>query len=218
MSENLPAIRELERVAAPCPDPLGIAHDGSALWLGSGETDRIYRFDPGSGAISDEAATPGSVYGLAAHGDELRAVVGDAEDDRFLARYVRGSGFDATTIPCPGRTGSWLAFDGARLFMSQRFEKRILELDAAGDVVRTFAVAREITGMTMVDGTFCLITTASRDVDDYRFVRLDPSQPQPAEVEVASIPFAGARGLAYDGATFWTSLRAANTIVAFTTS
>ena len=209
------SIEEFVRVPAPCPAPIGIAYDGEQMWVGSVETERIYAIDPHRGAIVDEWSAPGTPYGLTVMGDELRAVVGDALDDnRSIARFVVGHGFKNETIPCPERTGSFIAYDGDFLFLSQRFEHRILELDERGTIRRTIPVPREVTGMTIVDGCFYLMTTQSRDVDDYRLLRLDARGAEPVVTELATVGF-GARGLAYDGARFWTNLRSENAIVAF---
>lgn len=208
-------IREIVRVPSPCPAPIGIACDGERLWLGSVETDRIYAVHPHRGTIVEEWAVPGTPYGIVMMGDEVRVVVGDAEeDDRSIARLIVGHGFKSEMLPCPDRTGSWLAYDGEFLFLSQRFEHRILELDEAGRVRRAIPVGREITGMTIVDGCFYLMTTESKDVDDYRLVRLDARAERPVETEIASVGFV-ARGLSYDGARFWTTIRSEATLVAF---
>lgn len=217
MNETLAPIDELMRVPAPRPAPLGIAHDGTSLWLGSYDMRRLYGFDYHRGSIFEEAKAPGQLYGLTVLGDELRAVVGSGEpgdDDRSIARYIVGHGFKTETVPCPEQTGSFLAYDGDFLFLSQRFEKRILELDSAGKVRRTIPLPRQPTGMTIVEGCFYLITTESREVDDYRLVRIDARKDSVEIVELASLAF-GARGLAYDGTRFWTCDRAGNTIVAF---
>ena len=208
-------IEELVRLPAPCPGPIGIASDGERLWLGSVETDRIYAVHPHRGSIVEEWAAPGTPYGLTMMGDELRAVIGEAEhDDRSIARFVVGHGFKRDTVACPDRTGSFLAYDGDFLFLSQRYEKRILELDDTGRVRRAIPVPRQITGMTIVDGCFYLMTTESKEVDDYRLLRLDARSAQPVVTELATVGFV-ARGLAYDGARFWTNIRAENTVVGF---
>jgi hypothetical protein len=215
VSLTLPAVEESVRLSSPCPAPIGIAFDGANLWLGSVETNRIYAVDPRQGSVVEEWPAPGTPYGMTVVGDELRVVVGDdAEDDRSIARVVVGHGFKTETIPCPNDTGGWLAYDGDFLFLAQRFQKRILELDDAGTVRREIPVEREITGMTIVDGCFYLMTTVSKDVDDYRLVRLDARVERPIATELATIAFV-ARGLAYDGTRFWTNIRAENTVVAF---
>jgi hypothetical protein len=89
-----------------------------------------------------------------------------------------------------------------------------LELDETGRVQRTIPVPRQITGMVIVGGLFYLVTTESRDVEDYRLLRLDARQERSEVTELAAIPFA-ARSLGFDGTKFWTNSRSENTIVAF---
>jgi hypothetical protein len=208
-------IEELVRLPSPCPAPLGIVSDGQQLWIGSVETDRVYAVDPHRGTIAEEWAAPGTPYGMTMMGDELRVVVGDAKDDeRSIARLVVGHGFKTDLLPCPERTGSFLAYDGDFLFLSQRYEKRILELDERGAVRRTIPVPREITGMTIVDGCFYLMTTESKEVHDFRVLHVDARGASPVATELASVPFI-ARGISFDGDRFWTNIRTENTIVAF---
>ena len=218
MNQTLSIIDELLRIPAPCPSPMGLACDGTDLWIGSYETARIYGMNAQRGSVFEEATAPGRPYGLTVTGDALRVVVGDMNDggtdDRFIRRYIMGKDFKSDAIRCPDGTGSFLAYDGDRLYLSQRDAKRILEFDEAGAVLRTIPVPREITGMVIVGGKFYLVTTESRKVDDYRLLCLDARKEQPEIVELASIPF-GARSLAYDGTKFWTNCRAENTIVAF---
>jgi hypothetical protein len=215
VSVTLPAAEESVRLPSPCPAPIGIAFDGANLWLGSVETNRIYAVNPRQGSVIEEWPAPGTPYGMTVVGEELRVVVGDdVEDDRSIARVVPGHGFKTEMIPCLNSTGAWLAYDGDFLFLAQRFQKRILELDEAGSVRREIPVDREITGMTIVDGCFYLMTTVSKEIDDYRLVRLDARPAHPVATELATIGFI-ARGLAYDGTRFWTNIRAENTVVAF---
>jgi hypothetical protein len=215
MSITLPAVEELVRMPSPCPAPIGIAFDGTYLWLGSVETNRVYAVDPAHGSVVEEWTAPGTPYGITVMGDELRVVVGDdAQDDRSIARVVIGHGFKTELVPAPNKTGGWIAYDGDFLFLAQRFAKRILELDEKGTVRREIPVDREITGMTIVDGCFYLMTTENKDVDDYRLVRLDARGPEPVATELASLGFV-ARGLAFDGTRFWSNIRQENTVVAF---
>lgn len=216
MKNLLPSVENVKRMPAPAPAPIGIAYDGSRLWIGSVETDSLYATDARTGSVSEEWEVQGTPYGLVAFDGELRVVVGDAEsDDRSIARFVVGKGFTSEMLPCPDATGSWLAHDGDALFLSQRFEHRILELDRVGTVRRSISVQRETTGMTIVDGSFFLMTTESKEVDDYRLVRLDTRADEPRETELAALAITG-RGLAYGGERFWTNLRGENTVVSFT--
>ena len=218
MNQTLSTIEELVRIPAPCPAPMGLACDGPDLWIGSFETNRIYGLVAQQGRVFEEAVAPGRPFGLTVTGDALRVVVGDSEDggadDRFIRRYIMGKDFKSEKIPCPDATGSFLAYDGDRLYLSQRDNRVILELDERGGVLRTIPVPRQITGMVVVAGRFYLVTTESREVDDYRLLCLDARKDTPEVHELASIGFT-ARSLGFDGTKFWTNDRVENQIVAF---
>jgi hypothetical protein len=214
MNQTLSVIEELVRIPAPCPSPMGLACDGPDLWIGSFETNRIYGLKAQQGRVFEEVVAPGRPFGLTVTGDALRAVVSDENDDRWIRRYIMGKDFKSEKVACPDSTGSFLAYDGDRLYLSQRDNQCILELDEAGTVLRTIPVPRQITGMVIVAGRFYLVTTESREVDDYRLLCLDARKEHPEVHELASIPF-GARSLGFDGSKFWTNCREENTIVAF---
>jgi outer membrane protein assembly factor BamB len=215
MNQTFAAIDELLRIPAPCPAPIGIACDGTDLWIGSFGTNRIYGLNAQRGTVFEEATAPGRPFGITVTGDALRVIVGEGEhDDRYIRRYIMGKDFKTEKVACPDRTGSFIAYDGDRLYVSQRDNKCILEMDEAGTVLRTIPVPRQITGMVIVGGRFYLVTTENRDDADYRLLCLDARREQPEVVELASIPFV-ARGLAYDGTKFWTNVRGENAIVAF---
>ncbi|HTJ24574.1 MAG TPA: hypothetical protein VMA36_00280 [Candidatus Limnocylindria bacterium] len=214
MNQTLATIDELVRIPAPCPSPIGLACDGTDLWIGSFDTNRIYGLKAQHGTVFEEAPAPGRPFGITVTGDALRVVVADDDGNRYLRRYIMGKGFKSEAIACPDGTGSFLAYDGDRLYLSQRDNKVILELDVAGTVLRTISVPRQITGMVIVAGRFYLVTTESREVDDYRLLCLDARKEQPQVHELASIPFA-ARSLGFDGTKFWTNSIDENSIVAF---
>ncbi len=218
MNQTLATIEELVRIPAPCPLPMGLACDGTDLWIGSTETDRIYGINAQQGTVFEECSAPGSPFGITVTGDALRVVVDDENGDRWIRKYIMGKDFKKEKIPCPDFTGSFLAYDGDRLYLSQRDRKVIHELDDTGTVLRTIPVPRQILGMVIVMGRFYLITTESREVDDFRLLCLDARKESPEVQELASIPFTP-RGLGFDGTKFWTNCRGAeeadNSIVAF---
>ncbi len=214
MHQTLETIEELLRIPAPCPGPLGLACDGTDLWIGSHDTNRIYGMRRQQGTVFEEAVAPGPPFGITVTGDALRIVVADDAGDRWIRKYIMGKDFKSEKIACPDHTGSFLAYDGDRLYLSQRDNQKILELDETGTVLRTIPVPRQITGMVVVAGRFYLVTTDGRDSEDYRLLCLDARKEQPEVHELASIPFA-ARSLGFDGSKFWTNCRAENSIVAF---
>lgn len=215
MNQTFAAIEELVRIPAPCPSPTGLACDGTDLWIGSSETNRIYGLRALQGTVFEEAQAPGRPFGITVTGDALRVVVGEGESDRrYIRRYIMGKDFKSDKVTCPDFTGSFLAYDGDRLYLSQRDNQVILELDETGTVLRTIPVPRQVVGMVVVAGRFYLATTESREVDDYRLLCLDARKEQPTVHELATIPFT-ARGLGFDGTKFWTNCRDQNELVAF---
>src|SRR5579864_3866802 len=152
-SAELSDLDEIVRIPSPAPSPQSLAHDGEHLWLGSWETSRVYGIVPSQGRVFEEAQAPGRPVGSTVVGDELRFVCsekGDA-DERFIRRFVPGHGFKSREVgACPDDTGSFLAYDGEHLWLSQRYNKRILELDPQWRVVRTLDVGEEIVGLAWV--------------------------------------------------------------------
>jgi hypothetical protein len=218
MDTTLKPIDELLRIPSPAPAPNGLAVDGDTLWMGSVETDRIYGIDRRQGTVFEEFPAPGTPVGICVLGDELRVVCDeeDGEDThRFIRRYIPGKGFkDREKVACPDDTGSFLAWDGDTLFLSQRFNQKILAIEEDGRVLREISAPRQITGIVVVLGVFYLATTAGRDSGDFRITKLDARNAIPKSEDLASLPFEP-RSLAFDGTRFWTNQRWENAIVAF---
>jgi hypothetical protein len=213
-SAHLPAIVEIVRVPAPAPAPQSLAHDGERLWVGSWQTQRIYALDPHDGTSSDEAAAPGKPVGCTVVGDELRFVLSERDDDRVIRRFVPGHGFKTSdAVPCPDDTGSFLAFDGEGLWLSQRYDKRVVRLDETGAIVRTIDVGEEIVGLALVGSRlFCSLWLGAK-TGRCRIGFVD-SLAEPRLAIVATLPFVGV-SLANDGERFWTNDFKNDAIVAF---
>jgi len=216
--QTLTAIEELFRVPSPAKANQALAVDGSTLWMGSLETQRIYGVDSRQGRVFEEFPAPGRPIGMCLLGDELRVVCSEnrKEDNRFIRRYIPGHGFkDTFKVPCPDDTGSFLAYDGDSLYLSQRFNQRIVSIDERGAMIRVVAeLPREITGMTILSGCFYLATSAGADSGDYRITKVDARKSTPEITDLASVPFE-ARSLAHDGQRFWTNQRWEAEFVAF---
>lgn len=214
---EFPALAEIVRIPSPAPRPQSLAHDGERLWLGSWETGHIYGIDPKHGRVFEHAASPGLPVGSTCVGDELRFVIsenGDG-DNRFIRRFVPGHGFKShEAVACPDDTGSFLAYDGKRLWLSQRHNKRLLELDAQGLPVRTIEVGEEILGLAWAGDRLYLSTWLGRDRGGCRIAFIEPNAEVPALTFVATSPFVGV-SLARDGNRFWTNDFKNHSIVAF---
>jgi hypothetical protein len=216
MNPTLTEIDQLWQIPAPCPGPLGLACDGPNLWVGCGETRRIYGINARQGTVFEEATAPAKPYGMCVTGDALRAIIAEDEtDNRTIRRYIFGKDFKKSeSIRCPDDTGSFLAYDGDSFFVSQRFDQRIVEIDESGKTLRTLPTPGQVTGMTIVGGRFYLVVTVDTKSKDYKLVRIDARAAELEIVELAAFPFV-ARSLGYDGSRFWTHDRDARTIVAF---
>jgi outer membrane protein assembly factor BamB len=215
-SSGMKNVVEILRLLSPAPRPQSIAFDGALLWMGSRETRRLYALDPKTWDVREEAEAPGTPWGMTVVGDELRVLCGETDDDtRIIRRFVPAHGFKTSdSIPCPDDTGSQLAYDGDRLYVSQWYRKRILSLDDTGNVGTTIDVRHEICGQVIVGGRFFTVTTDKEDSDDYFLTRIDARGERPVVDRIARIGFP-ARALAFDGERFWTNHREADRIVAF---
>jgi len=209
---DLPIIDEITRVPSPAPLPQALAFDGEWLWMGSWETQRVYGISPQQFVVREETDAPGKPVGCVAVGDELRFVCSEENDSRFIRRFVPGHGFKSEKTPCPDDTGSFLAFDGSHLWLSQRYAKRVLELDGDVSVRRTIVLDAQIVGIVAVEGALYASTWHGSAGGGCKLARIDPVTG--AFEYVAALAFAGI-SLAHDGARFWTNDTRANAIVAF---
>lgn len=209
-------ITELKRLASPAPRPQALAWDGSALWMGSLVTQRLYAIDPATWTVKWDTAAPGKPFGMTFAGAELRVVSGETEEDhRIIRRCVPWHGFDPVfALPCPDDSGSQLGWDGSRLHLSQWYPKKVLALGAEGQVERVIKVPHGICGQVFVDGLIYLVTTDAEETTNYWLTRVDPRTSPPKVDDLARIPFP-ARGLAFDGVNFWTNHRVKDQIVSF---
>jgi len=214
---ELAEIAQLVRFSSPAPQPQSLAHDGEHLWLGSWDTERVYGLDPKQGRVFEEVRAPGHPVGSTIVGDELRFVCSEngEGDNRFIRRFVPGHGFKTReAVPCPDDTGSFLAFDGERLWLSQRMLGRVLELDSQHRVVRTIEIGNQILGISWAGTRLYLSIWMGKERGGARLAYIEPKGGALAPVFVASSPFAMI-SLAVDGERFWTNDARSHEIVAF---
>jgi hypothetical protein len=213
--DESPELAEIVRIPSPAPAPQALACDGDHLWLGSWETARIYGIHAHHGRVFEEALAPGKPVSATVVGDELRLVCSEEGDSRFIRRYVPAHGFKSReAMPCPEDTGSFLAFDGERLWLSQRYNKRVLELSAGGRVLRTVPIGEEIVGLAWVGDRLYLSTWLGKERGGCRIAYIEPHASEPRLVFAARSPFA-CISLARDGDRLWTNDFVRNEIVAF---
>src|SRR5580704_1800402 len=207
-------IKEQQRRSAPTVTPQALAWDGKQLWMSSRDLGTLYKVDRSALKVSDEIDPPGIVWaGVATNGSMHFTIGKGLNDDRFVYRYNAKNGF-TKLFTCPDFAGSYLSYDGANLYLSQWYEKRILKFDEKGEILRKIDIGAEICGHTFVDGLIYVLRGQEKPNEDWRIARLDPREETPKVEDLANVPFA-ARSLTFDGKNFWSNHRAANETISF---
>jgi hypothetical protein len=211
-------LSDVIRYVSPVQGPQGLAWDGSLLWITSCVTKHLYAIDPQTRAVRHEYAPPHEALGIACAGSEFSLVVAPAIDEdlerdhRYVYSFTPEAGF-AERFPCPDFSGSFLAYDSGVLYLSQAWDKKLVELDEDGRVVRDVQLERRPVGITIVDGAFYL-ATVGEDWNEGLLQRM-PLQGEASEIEtLRPFPFKP-RGVAFDGERFWTNDRNNHAIVSF---
>lgn len=209
-------VKELQRLASPGGRPQPLAFHNGTLWVGTWDDDSLYAVDRKTAKVSREVAAPGRPYGLATMGDELRVVIAiGPEEDRFLFRFHPETGFDeASKTPCPEFTGSHLACDGAKLYMAQLGKRRMIQIDDGAAIVREFPFPTRCLGIGFGAGGAFYMITADDEWENLAIATADLNAPALRPSPVGKLNDE-ARGLAFDGSSWWTSYREASQIVSF---
>jgi hypothetical protein len=212
-------LRNVERHPAPAVTPQALAWDGKQLWMSSRDLGTFYRLELPELKIAEEIDPPGVVWAAVATDDGWRLTIGKGlNDDRYVYRYTLTDGF-TKLFPCPEFTGSYLSFDGEKLYLSQWYKGLLLQMDNTGKILGQIDVGAEVCGHTFVEGAIYVLRgrenkEAPEIGEEWRIARLDPQEEKPAVQDIATIPFA-ARSLTFDGTRFWSNHRAADETVSF---
>jgi hypothetical protein len=209
----------LTRYASPVRGPQGLAWDGTTMWVTSAANGRLYALDPQAWSIQGEFVPPAEALGITATGTDFRLILAPAIeepdpelDHRYVYRFSPEAGF-AECFLCPDNSGSFLAHANGTLYLSQAWDKKLIELDERGAAVRELHLRRRPVGVTIVDGAFYL-ATVDDEWNDGRIERLSVDA-DPASIEtLRSLPFKP-RSVAFDGERFWTADRNNHAIVSF---
>ena len=214
------AIAKIRRHSSPTITPQALAWDSNHLWMSSRDLGTLCKINVETWKVVDEIDSPGVVWAAVSSGKgEMYFTIGKGlNDDRYIYRYAAEESF-TKLFACPDFTGSYLSFDGERLYLSQWYEERILKFDDRGNILRKIDVGAEICGHTFVDGTlYVLRGRENKDQPDkseqWRIARLDPNEEKPQVEDLAAVPFA-ARSLTFGGEYFWSNHRVANETTSF---
>ncbi len=210
----------LIRYSSPLQGPQGLAWDGQSMWLTSAANGRLYALDPKTWNIQSEFVPPHQSLGVTYTGSDFRLILAPAIDEPDLERdrrYVYSFAPDTAfseCFPCPAFSGSFLAYANGTLYLSQAWDKKLIELNEGGAPVREVQLQRRPVGMTIVDGAYYL-ATVDDDWIDGQLQRLSVDAAASSIETLRSFPFKP-RSVAYDGERFWTADRNNHAIVSFT--
>ena len=189
------------------------------MWLTSAANGRVYAVNPRSWTVQREFLPPSVSLGITYIGSDFRLILAPAIDEpdleadrRYVYRFSPDAGF-AECFACPGYSGSFLAHANGTLYLSQAWDKKLIELDDQGIAVRETQLERRPVGMTIVDGAFYLATVNEEWVDG-RLERLGVDDDASSIQTLRSFPFKP-RSVAFDGERFWTADRNNHAMVSF---
>src|SRR6202161_2463108 len=155
---------ELARHTSPVQGPQGLAWDGSTMWLTSAANGRLYAIDPQTRSIQREFVPPSESLGITYTGSDFRLILAPAIDEpdlehdlRYVYAFSPDAGF-AECFVCPDNSGSFLAHAKGTLYLSQAWDKKLVELDERGGAVRELPLERRPVCMTIDDDAFYLVT------------------------------------------------------------
>jgi hypothetical protein len=189
------------------------------MWVTSAANGRLYAIEPQTWSIQREFIPPAESLGITYTGSDFRLILAPAIEETDLERdhrYVYSFSPDAEfaeCFVCPDNSGSFLAHANGTLYVSQAWDKKIIQLDERGAAVREVGLERRPVGMTIVDGAFYLVTVDDA-WGDGRFERLGVDEDAASVESLRSLPFKP-RSVAFDGEQFWTADRNDHAIVSF---
>ncbi|HEX4012880.1 MAG TPA: hypothetical protein VHX17_03195 [Candidatus Cybelea sp.] len=211
---------DVVRYPSPVQGPQGLAWDGKSMWLTSAADGHLYELEPKTLKILREFVPPHEALGVTFTGSNFRLILAPAieepdleRDWRYVYSFTPDLGF-TECFPCPDFSGSFLAYANGTLYLSQAWDKKLIELNENGAPVREVQLERRPVGMTIVEGAFYL-ATVDEDWGAGQLQRLGVDA-APSSIEtLRSFPFKP-RSVAYDGKRFWTADRNNHALESFT--
>jgi hypothetical protein len=190
------------------------------MWVTSAANGRLYAIDPQTWSIEREFVPPSEALGITFTGSDFRLILAPSIDEpdlerdhRYVFTFSPDAGFVERFV-CPDNSGSFLAYASGTLYLSQAWDKKLVQLDERGVAVREVQLERRPVGMTIVDGDFYLVTV-NEEWNSGRFERLVIDEDASSIQSLRTLPFKP-RSVAFDGERFWTADRNNDAIVSFT--
>ncbi|MCL6642293.1 MAG: PKD domain-containing protein [Candidatus Bipolaricaulota bacterium] len=157
-------------LAAPGQSPLGIAWDGSALWVVDTtdfETYKLYRVDPQTGSVLQSFDAPTIIPdALAWDGSRLWLI--DGAESKLL-QIDPANGKVLKTLAAPGTYPTGIAHDGSALWVADADELKIFQVNpVTGKVIDSFDAPSDFPQGLAWDGKYLW------HLDTVTIYKLDP--------------------------------------------
>jgi len=125
----------------------GVTHDGTHVWFATDGA--LIAYDPETKRVARRIELPGASAGTAFDGKDLYQIAGD---EIVVVSRDQGKVLRRMALP-PGGMHSGMAYADGHLWVGSFRESRVLQVDAkTGEVKRTLASDRFVTGVSFVDG------------------------------------------------------------------
>ena len=180
----------VDSFASPGPAPIGLASDGSNVWI---VADKIYRLEP-SGIVDLEGELP--YPGAAAldfdgtnfwNLDKSENKIYKWEISEGLAKNIIDS------IPSPAFIPADLAYDGSYLWATSAITDIIYKLDATGSIEQSFDSPGSLPTGLAYDGIYLW----NADADSDKIYKMDLSE------DIFDSPYSHPTDMASDGTYLW---------------
>lgn len=177
--------------------PLGVAFDGTYIWVANENTDNVSRINPATGAKTDFAAGDGP-YGLAFDGTSIWVANGNA-DTVSKINPTTGAKTDFATGDGP----RGVAFDGTSIWITNANANTVSKMNPATGTKTDFATGTEPTGVAF-DGTSIWVANFATD----NVSKINPATGTKTDFAAGDGPY----GVAFDGNSIWITNFLADTV------
>ncbi|ORX22384.1 hypothetical protein BVF91_11980 [Thermoanaerobacterium sp. PSU-2] len=182
--------------SSPDSSSYGLAWDGTNLWLAGGNTQKIYKLNPSTGAVISSFSSPDSYpYGLAWDGANLWLA---GYNTQKIYKLNPSTGAVISSFSSPDSYPYGLAWDGANLWLAGNNTKKIYKLNpSTGAVISSFSSPDSWPYGLAWDGANLWLAGNNTK----KIYKLNPSTG--AVISSFSSPDSWPYGLAWDGANLW---------------
>jgi sugar lactone lactonase YvrE len=182
-----------ETITVPEVNIIGLAHDGSHLWI-SDAIDKTIHMLTEDGTEVDAFDVPGYEWYRGITRNDTHFWIIDSEDNKIYQTDLDGR--IEKSFSTPGNNPWGLTFDGSHLWTIDADNQMVYQLDTSGSIVTSFSSPASAPRGLVFDGSFLWVA----DEGNSRLYQLATDGTMVTET---LLPVAEPRGMAYDGSCLW---------------